>query len=79
VDIVGDSNLDLVAFDSGGHTASISTGNGNGTFQSTVSYPVGTGPTAVAAADLNGDGQPDLIVDNSIDNTLSVLLGTCVP
>ena len=78
-DIVGDNSLDLVAFDSGGQTVSISAGNGNGTFQNAFSYPVGLGPTSAAVADLNRDGQPDLIVNNSRDNTINVLLGTCVP
>src|SRR5262249_46488134 len=32
------------------------------------------GPNAVTAADVNGDGAPDLIVDNSFGGTLSVLL-----
>jgi hypothetical protein len=36
--------------------------NGNGTFAAKVSYPAGTWPEAVAAADLNGDGKPDLVV-----------------
>jgi hypothetical protein len=79
VDIVGDSSLDLIAFDSGGKTVGISTGNRDGTFQSTISYPVGRIPTSVAVADLNHDGQPDLIVDNSGDDTISVLLGVCIP
>ena len=35
---------------------------------------VGEGPNTLAVADLNGDGRPDLIVANSSDNTVSVLL-----
>ena len=44
-------------------------------FQTPVSYPVGTGPTAVAVTDLNGDGTPDLAVANSGSGDVSILLG----
>jgi hypothetical protein len=44
-------------------------------FQPPVSYPVGTGPAAVAVADFNGDGTPDLAVANSSSGDVSILLG----
>jgi hypothetical protein len=54
-------------------------GNGDGTFQPAISYPT---PSAywVAAADLNGDGKPDLAVANfdlvtSPNTVTSVLIG----
>jgi hypothetical protein len=57
-------------------------GNGDGTFREAHKYATGLGPIAVAVADLNGDGIPDLIVANggatfypTGDNTVSVLLG----
>jgi len=37
-------------------------GNGDGTFQSPVSYPGGRYPSFIVAADVNGDKVPDLIV-----------------
>jgi hypothetical protein len=36
---------------------------------------VGNFPTSIAAVDFNGDGLTDLVVTNSGDNTVSVLLG----
>jgi hypothetical protein len=44
------------------------------TFFSGVVCPTGTQPTSVAAADLNGDSRPDLVVANFSSNTASVLL-----
>jgi hypothetical protein len=38
-------------------------------------YEVGAHPLAVSTADLNGDGKLDLVLANSSDNTISVLLG----
>jgi hypothetical protein len=37
-------------------------------------YPVGSKPAAIASADFNGDGYPDLAVANEGDNTVSILL-----
>ncbi len=38
-------------------------------------YPTGQEPTSVAIADVNGDGKPDIAVTNSLDNTVTLLLG----
>ncbi len=45
------------------------------TFRPSTIYAVGTGPTAVAVADLNGDGKPDLVSANYGSNSVSVLIG----
>jgi hypothetical protein len=44
------------------------------TFASST-YPTGSNPYAVAVADFNRDGIPDLVVTNNGSNTVSVLLG----
>lgn len=44
------------------------------TFKSTV-IPVGRAPGAIAIADVNHDGKPDIMVANFDDGTVSVLLG----
>ena len=44
-------------------------------FNPAVNYNAGTSPFAVAVADLNGDGRPDLIVANLLDNDVGVMLG----
>jgi hypothetical protein len=56
-------------------SVSVLLGNGNGTFQSAVNFAVGVFPNAVAVADVNGDGRPDLVVTNDGTNSVSVLLG----
>jgi hypothetical protein len=61
-------------------------GNGDGTFQPAVTYSpggystAGYFPSAIAIADVNGDGKPDLIVTNQFgpsdgDGSVGVLLG----
>jgi hypothetical protein len=80
-DLNGDGKPDLVVTDfgapaySGPRSVSVLLGNGDGGFQTAQDFPVGTGPVAVAVADINGDGKPDLLVTNYITSNLSVLLG----
>jgi hypothetical protein len=77
-DFTGDGNLDLAVANSIANNGTISVllGNGNGTFQPPVSYPIGAYPYAVVVQDFNGDGTLDLAV-SSLENkgTVSVLLG----
>ena len=60
-DLNGDGKLDLL---NNGNTVDVLLGNGDGTFQTTLqAFGVGgESPGAVMAADLNGDGWPDVIV-----------------
>ena len=78
-DFSGDGKLDLAVANNNGNqsgTVSVLLGNGDGTFQPHVDYPVGVGPYSVAVGDFNRDGKLDLVVANypSIF-TVSVLLG----
>jgi hypothetical protein len=90
-DLNGDGRLDLAVANTGvwvnpGNTVSVLLGNGDGTFGTHTELDTGLGPNSVAIADLNADGQPDLIVANfgpynhayqdfAGAGTVSVLLG----
>lgn len=47
--------------------------HGQISFAPAVTYPLGTPPSYVVAADVNGDGWPDLVVADAPNGTLSVL------
>ena len=79
-DFRGDGRADLAVvneFDGTGNpgTVSVLLGNGDGTFQTHVDYPVGNYPVGIVAADFNGDGKIDLAVVNDSDSTVSILFG----
>jgi hypothetical protein len=57
------------------NSVSITLGNGNGTFQALVSYPVNSGPADVISGDFNFDTILDLAVATAGTNTVSILLG----
>ncbi len=73
VDLDGDGNQDLVVCSNESSSVSVLLGNGDGTFKAEVEYPVSS-PWGVAAADVNGDGIPDVLVTR-LDGSVSLLQG----
>lgn len=80
-DFNGDKILDMAVANSdpGVATISVLLGKGDGTFVPSATYPVGNEPTALLAADFNGDHIMDLAVANELgrgaNQCLSVLIG----
>jgi hypothetical protein len=80
-DFNGDGILDIaVTSDMSTQVSPISVllGNGDGTFQPYTQFDAGQGPTRIATADLDGDGQLDLMVMNGGifgSTSVSVLYG----
>jgi hypothetical protein len=75
-DVNGDGKPDVVVLNCSPHgstdcshnaTIGVLIGNGNGTFQDVKTYDSGGlgGTTALAVADVNGDGKPDILVGNN--------------
>jgi hypothetical protein len=80
-DFNGDGRPDLAVTNQFDHTTSVllnttPAGTPLPTFAPQKTFAVGDTPRGVAAADVNGDGRPDLAVANQVDKTVSVLLNT---
>jgi hypothetical protein len=85
-DVNGDGKPDLlVANTTVGNNATptlgVLLGNGDGTFQPALANPLSISPYAVAVADVNGDGKPDVVVASTCSDVnckhgvLGVMLG----
>ena len=79
-DLNNDDHADLVVTNEQitmpfiGDSISVLFNNGDGTFQTRVSFEVGDEPQESVAIDLNGDHSPDLAVVNLASHSISVLL-----
>ncbi|MFC1706712.1 FG-GAP-like repeat-containing protein [Planctomycetota bacterium] len=75
-DLNGDGRADLAIANAGSNdvTVYLQRAGGGLTQPTTPSLAVGTAPSAIAVADLNGDGRADLAVTNSRSNDLTLYL-----
>ncbi|MFI9045620.1 FG-GAP repeat domain-containing protein [Streptomyces sp. NPDC053427] len=66
-DLNGDGHADLVVSSSGSNEVVVLEGDGTGAFGSPLAFGLngGSNPQAAAAADLDGDGRPDVVTANS--------------
>ena len=83
-DVNGDGKPDLIVANQGSNTVSVllnTTAPGAiiPSFAAQLTFATGSYPESVTAADVNGDGKPDLSVANYGSNTVSVLLNTTAP
>lgn len=79
-DFNGDGRMDVAVSnpgnpgsDNGG--VAVLLGNGDGTFQAAKTFAAGQNPSALAAADFNGDGRIDLAAGSSVAGSIAVLPG----
>jgi hypothetical protein len=69
----GLGGMALISANYADKTLTLLTNNGTGVFVSNATYTTPVGPYCLAAADVNGDGKPDLIYSCPDNGTLTVL------
>jgi len=78
-DIDGDGNPDIIAADYNGKSVSVFRNTSTGSVISTstiavkVDFSTGNTPHGLTINDLDGDGRPDIVVTNDLDNSISIL------
>jgi VCBS repeat protein len=78
-DFQADGRLDVVVGMSQSAAVRLLEGQGDGTFRPSNGYGPSGGGFALVAADLDGDGRPDLALANPFSGALSVFWSTCAP
>ena len=83
-DLNGDGQPDLAVANQGDGTVSVllditTPGSSVASFTAQQVFAVGGSPVAVVLGDVNGDGKRDILVANSVSNTVSVLVNTTAP
>jgi hypothetical protein len=76
-DVNRDGKPDIIVANTEDETISVLLGDGNGHFRLAPGspFPCGKGPNDIAVADMNGDGNPDLVIANTGTPYLTILLG----
>ncbi len=74
-DFNGDGKLDTAVANSGANTVSVFTGNGDGTFPTSITLSTGTNPSSVTVADLNDDNKSDILVTNQGSASARLFIG----
>ncbi len=75
-DFAGNGMLDIALANFKSDTIGVLLGTGGDRFQNQTTYLAGFSPASVIAADVNGDGIPDLVFTNEIKNgDVGVMLG----
>jgi hypothetical protein len=76
-DLNHDGNPDLVVANADSGTVTVLLGNGKGQFHEPAGSPFVAGhlPNDIAIADMNGDGNPDLVIADHQSPFLTILLG----